>query len=97
MKERNRRGSLVPFDQIARDVGIPGEEYPASEELAYRRGFQQGACEALYALQRGTPFPVVWHWAQLTLRKWRTKGHPWRTDTLVKCQGPPLVGKGAGK
>ncbi len=85
----------VNLHACARDVGIPGERYPANEELAYRRGFQQGACEALYAIKSGASFESVWEWAQLKLRKWRTKGHPWSKDNLVLCERQPPYPQGS--
>jgi phytoene dehydrogenase-like protein len=53
---------------------------PADED-AYRRGFQQGAEEALRALDRGTP--------RARLKRWQTQVYDWRFLKSHKRRTPP--------
>jgi len=51
--------------------GAPTGDTVKLIEAAYRRGFQQGAAEALYATEDGVGLEDVARWVHTTLRRWR--------------------------
>jgi hypothetical protein len=57
------------------DLETPSAREILLMETAYRRGFQQGACEAVYAQQDGVPLEEVTSWAERYLHEWRYAKH----------------------
>lgn len=54
----------------AKTIDLDTEIEPEDAEVAYRRGYQQGAFDAVKAFE-SNPIAKVLHWVNVTLSAWR--------------------------
>jgi hypothetical protein len=78
-------------DRRFSDFSMPGSKVRLEVEAAYGRGYQQGACTALHALERGAPLTRLKHWATIRLHAWRYRWNRpgWTADKPIKVVAPP--------
>jgi hypothetical protein len=72
------------------DAPPPGERVEAHVEKAYRRGFHQGACAAVEAMEDGASLVVLTHWLG-QLHAWRLSGLRWQLGQSVVAKRPPSL------
>ena len=72
------------------DAPAPGERVEAQVEKAYRRGFHQGACAAVEAMEDGASLILLNRWLD-RLHTWRLSGLRWRLGQSVVANRPPSL------